>query len=96
MEQLESSFPEICHHTNTKHVQVNQLETDKININARVLQMNFAIAYVCEDQNEIQSALWSMGNIKLFTAASVNNGHKKPFLICTNCKRKDKELSLFL
>ena len=45
VEQLESSFQEVCHHINTKSVQANQSETDKNNINTQILQIDFVMAY---------------------------------------------------
>lgn len=94
VEQQESSSPEVCHHINTKRVQSNQFETDKNNINVQVHQMDFAMVYKCEYQNEIQRTLWSRGSTNLFTKASMNNGHTKSFLICTKKLDKDKETVL--
>ena len=48
------------------------------------------MAYQCEYQNEIQSALWSRGSVNLFTAASMYKGHCQTCLFTTNSKHKDK------
>ena len=48
------------------------------------------MAYQCEYQNEIQSALWSRGSVNLFTAASMYKGHCQTYLFTTNSKHKDK------
>ena len=52
------------------------------------------MAYKCEYQNKTQNALWSLGNVNLVTAASMNNGHTKSIQICTNCKNKNKKTVL--
>ena len=57
-----------------------------------VLQIDFAMAYSCEYQNEIQSALWSRNSINLFTAALYSNNLPcKSFLIVTNSQDKGKD-----
>ena len=43
-------------------------------VGVRVLQMDFAMNYACEYQNEVQSALWSRESVMLFTAAVILNG----------------------
>ena len=48
------------------------------------------MAYSCEFQNEVQSAFWSRGSVNLFTAATMYKVQTNTYLICTDCKNKDK------
>ena len=45
-------------HINIKQIQSVQFQADLEIPNARVLQIDFAISYSCQYQNEIESALW--------------------------------------
>lgn len=94
LELFQASFPEVCNHVNTKRIQANQFESDKKKPKARVLQMDFAMAYECEYQNEVQSALWTRGSVNLLTAACTVDGQTQTFLICTDSKHKDKNTVL--
>ena len=58
------------------------------------MQIDFAMAYECEYQNEVQSALWACGSINLLTAACTVDGQTQTFLICTDSKHKDKNTVL--
>ena len=49
------------------------------------------MAYVCEYQNEIQSALSSRNLIQLFTGGVFYNNDCKIYLICSETKDKDKD-----
>ena len=44
-------------HVNTKRIQAQDFKDDKTDDEARILQMDFAMHYSCEYQNEVQSAL---------------------------------------
>ena len=59
-----------------------------------MLQLDFAMGYECEYQNEVQSALWSRSSVTLFTAAEVFHGQTKAYLICSDSRNKDKETIL--
>ena len=48
------------------------------------------MAYSCDYQNEIQSALWSQETVQLFTAAFFYKNKSITFLICSNTKDKGK------
>ena len=48
------------------------------------------MAYQCQQQSEVQSALWTRGSINLFTCAVYHKNQTKTFLICTDYKGKDK------
>lgn len=43
--------------------------------NEAVLQIDFAENYVCESQDEVQSAHWNQRQLSLFTSALYHNGH---------------------
>ena len=56
-----------------------------------LLQVDFAMAYSCKYQNEIQSSLWQLRCVNLFTAATYNaEGKEESFLIVTNSSDKGK------
>ena len=57
----------------------------------RILQIDLAMAYSCEYQDEIQSALWSRASVTLFTAAVFYKGTTKTYLICSDTKDKGKD-----
>ena len=59
------SLPEAQEHTRVKRIQSDAFESLK-EAN-RILQIDFAMAYSCEYQDEIQSALWSRASVTLFT-----------------------------
>ena len=90
VELFEASFQENLVHVNTKRIQAKEFEADKSNKNVKVLQMDFAMAYECMYQDDVQSALWSRGSVNLFTAASISNAQSKTYLISTDSKQKDK------
>ena len=54
------------------------------------MQIDYAMAYQCQQQSEVQSALWTRGSISLFTGAVYHKDQTKTFLICTDYKGKDK------
>ena len=57
-----------------------------------VLQCDFAMAFSCDYQNEVQSALWSRKCINLFTAALYSKSQVcQPFLIITDSQEKGKK-----
>ena len=63
--------------------------------NATVLQIDFAMSYTCEYQDEIQGALWVRNNVNLFTAAFYHGDQPcKCFLIVTDSTSKYKEFIL--
>ena len=48
------------------------------------------MAYQCQQQSEVQSALSTRGTINLFTCAVYPKNQTKTFLICIDYKGKDK------
>ena len=84
-------------HVNTKRIQAQDFEDDKIDDEARILQIDFAMNYSCEYQNEVQSALWSRGSVMLFTAAVTYKDTCKTYLICSNsCDKGKNTIAVFL
>ena len=85
-------LPKFQEHVRIKRVQSEAFEFDKNDEQLSVLNFDFAMAYSCEYQNEIQSALWSRQSVNLFTAMFYNGKEKpSPYLIVTNCQKKDKD-----
>lgn len=90
-ENLISELPGVLYHVNIKKIQANDFKNDKKSENVRILQIDFAMSYSCEYQNEVQSALWSRESVTLFTAASFFESQCKTFVICSDTKQKDKD-----
>ena len=60
--------------------------------NATVLQIDFAMSYTCEFQDEIQGVLWVRNNVNLLTAAFYHGDQPcKCLLIVTDSTNKYKE-----
>lgn len=85
---LLDDLPAFQEHVRIKRIQSAAFEHDKET--CRVLQVDFAMAYSCEYQNEIQSALWARDSVTLFTGAVFCAGTCKTFLICSDTKDKGK------
>ena len=83
-------FEEIVNLVNAKTIQAEAFQDDINDLNTRVLQIDFAMAYQYEYQNEVECALWTRGSVNLFTCALYHRSSTKTFVICTNYKRKDK------
>jgi len=81
-------LPTFQEHVRIKRIQSESFEHDKMN--CRVLQVDFAMAYSCEYQNEIQSALWARDSVTLFTGAVFFEGTCKTYLICSDTRDKGK------
>lgn len=80
----------MIYHVNTKRVQHGEFEKDKKKDQVRILQIDFAMSFSCEYQNEIQSALWSRSSGLLFTAAVFWRNDCETYVICSDTKNKDK------
>ena len=87
---LQHDFQSVAQHIHLKRVQAEAFVKDKENEKVRILQMDFAMNYSCENQNEVQSALWSRGSVTLFTAVSMHKGNCQTYLICSDTKDKEK------
>ena len=68
-EDLFSEFSFFKEHVRIKRIQSTAFTEDKKRSDCHVLQCDFAMAYSCDYQNEVQNALWSRKCINLFTAA---------------------------
>ena len=66
------------------------MQNDINDVNTRVLQIDYAMAYQCQQQRELRNALWTRGSNNLFTCAMYHQDQTKTFLICTDCKGKEK------
>ena len=89
-EEFRDQFEGVAAHVNHKRVQAAEFQKDISDPNVRVVQIDYAMAYQCQQQREIQSALWSRGSVNLFTCAVYFAKQTKTFLICSNYKGKDK------
>ena len=90
-EELYETFPHFQEHVRIKRIQSEAFEKDKKRVDCHVLQIDFAMAYSCQYQNEIQSALWSRSSVNLFTAALYSKSQGcQPFLIVTDSQEKGK------
>ena len=84
LDDFTECFEEIVNHVNAKRIQSQAFQDDINDSNARVLRIDFVMAYQCECQNEVQSALWTRGSVNLFTCALYHRSTTKTFVICTN------------
>ena len=90
LDDFTECFEEIVNHVNAKRIQAQAFQDDVNDPNARVLQIDFSMAYQCKYQNEVQSALWTKGSVNLFTCALYHYSTTKAFVISRNYKGKDK------
>lgn len=90
-EKVILSLPDMMHHVNLKRIQAAEFQQDKLKDDVRILQVDFAMSFGCEYQNEIQSALWSRSSVMLFTAASFYKGNCQTYVICSDTTAKDKD-----
>ena len=93
LERIRDDMDKTASHVYTKRVQAEDFEDDK-ECGVRVLQMDFAMNYACEYQNEVQSALWSRESVMLFTAAVILNGQVDTYIICSDSNDKGKHTVL--
>ena len=89
VERFQEAFGRVKEHQNTKLIQAAEFETYKLP-QKRVLQIDYAMGYQCELQNETMGALWTRGSVNLFTCAVYHNSDTKTFIFGTDYKRKDK------
>ena len=57
LDKLQQDFQSISYHIGLKRVQAEEFAKDKNNEAVRILQMDFAMNFSCEYQNEVQRAL---------------------------------------
>lgn len=92
MKKIKNDYPEFLKHVNIKRIQESEFVQDKSIPGRRILQCDFAMAYECEFQNEVQSALWSRKSVTLFTVAVFLNGECSTYLVCSDTQKKDKDV----
>ena len=80
---LMSELDIILTNINIKHIQSAQFQADLENTNACILQIDFAMSYSWEFENEIQSVLWTCQSVMLFTTALIYKSVCKTY----NCVR---------
>ena len=91
IECIQNYWDKVLTHVNIKRIHSLQLQEDLQNPEACVLQIDFAMSYSCEYQNEIQSAIWSHESVMLFTAAMTYKAECKTFLILSDSRDKGKD-----
>ena len=92
LELIQLSWMSFVEHVRIKHIQAAAFEREKKDPNCSVLQMDFAMNYSCEYQNEIMSALWSRASVGLFTAALYERDLPcQSFIIATDSNDKYKD-----
>lgn len=75
-------------HVRVKGLQEASFEFDKST--NRITQIDFVMAYQCEYQNEVQSALWSRQSVNLLIVAVFYEGETKSIVICSDTKKRTK------
>lgn len=90
MSELHDQWDSFVKHVNLKRIQFAEHKKDQETGNLRMLNVDFAMNFTPEPQQEIQKALWSRASVTLFTAAVEMNGVDQSFLIASDCKSKDK------
>ena len=84
LDLFQANFTDVPSHIIVNQIQTNQFELNKNNPKNRVFQMDFTMAYECEYQNEVKSALWTCLTVNLLTAACFFDSKTQTFLICTD------------
>ena len=83
-----------------EHVRIRRIQSDlfqkmKVAKDQSILQIDFAMAYSCEYQNEVQSAMWSLQSVNLFTAAFFSVGqYDSSYDFVTESKDKGKNSAI--
>ena len=88
---LIQDLPKVQQHVQLKRIQEASFQTVKAKSNIGITQIDFAMAYSCEYQNEIQSALWTRASINLFTLARFVNQEGFCHLFVLDDYKKDKD-----
>ena len=85
-------LPKVQQHVQLKRILEASFQTVKAKSNIGITQIDFAMAYSCEYQNEIQSALWASASINLFTLARFVNQEVFCHLFVLDDYKKDKDV----
>ncbi|KAK3755434.1 hypothetical protein RRG08_008009 [Elysia crispata] len=90
-DEVVSGWEVVLEHVRIKRIQSDLFQKMKVAKDQSILQIDFAMAYSCEYQNEVQSALWSRQSVNLFTAAFFSGGHyDSSYVFVTESKDKGK------
>ena len=89
-EDFQQHFEGVGAHVNLKRIQADAFQNDINDVDTRVLQIDYAMAYQCQQQSKVQGALWTRDSINLFTCPVYHKDQTKTFLICTDYNGKDK------
>ena len=90
VDNISTNFQSFKQHVKIKRIQATAFQSDIKQNDTIVLQVDFAMSYFCGWQNEIQFALWSRGNVTLFTCALFENNQMKCYLVGSDTKDKSK------
>ncbi|XP_037050033.1 uncharacterized protein LOC119085183 isoform X2 [Bradysia coprophila] len=102
MQYFRRILPDFQKHSYVKRQQAASFEADKIeaeqsNNEVAVLQIDFAENFVCEAQDEVQSAHWNQAAVSLFTSCLMLSGKQKPVVIASdNLKHTKNEIACYL
>ena len=88
---LLSDYPQFRYHVQVKRIQESSFSNVKAKLDAGIIQIDFAMAYSCGYQNEIQNALWTRASINLFTLAHFVNQEVECHLFVLDNYKKDKD-----
>eukprot|EP00116_Pleurobrachia_bachei_P001765 sb/3462027/ len=87
-------------HVRVKRIQSSEFRKDQeasLEGDIRVIQIDFSMSYITEQQDEVQAGLWSRTTVMLFTAAVWFRGVVTTYLIVSDSTVKDKDtISNFL
>ena len=86
LEDFQSRFPKVVTHVNVKKIQSKEFQLDKDGKTKCVLQIDYAMVYQCEGQDETQSALWSRSSVNLFTCALTKDEKTRAMVMCADYK----------
>jgi hypothetical protein len=90
IDEFKADFGKVVRHVNIKRIQANAFQADKDDEAIRMLQIDYAMAYQCESQDEVQGKIFSRSSVNLFTAALTTRGTTTTYCIATDYECKDK------
>ena len=90
VDEFQKGFSDISQHVNVKRIQVKEFHRDISDPKKRVVQVDYAMSYQCELQDEIMSGLWHRCSVTLFTVAVNVREIVATALIVSDSKNKDK------
>ena len=74
------AFGQVKEHQNPKLIQAAEFQAYINHPKKQVLQIDYAMAFQCELQNETMRAMWTQGSVNLFTCAVHYISDTKPFI----------------